>query len=104
MIKFKKRNGKIEEFIESKIITGVKKAGASDEEAELVAKEVSLKVAHKADINAEELSNIVVTSLRKANKAAAEKFVKFRDNKLEVKKQKITESYYSYYHQGVDSY
>ena len=89
MVKVKKRDGGFEEFIESKIVAGVKKAGATAEEAAQVAKEVSLKVANKAEVTAEELSNMVVTSLRKANKAVADEFVRFRDKKLKVKKKKI---------------
>jgi 2-phosphoglycerate kinase len=62
--------------------------GISAEEAAKVAKEVSLKVANKAEVTMEELSNIVVSSLRKVNKAVADEFVKFRDKKLKAKKKK----------------
>jgi len=89
MVKIKKRDGRIEELIESKIVTGVKKAGATVQEAAHVAKEVTEKVAHKGEVSAKELSTIVVTSLRKVNKKASEEFVKFRDNKLKTKKQKM---------------
>jgi transcriptional regulator NrdR family protein len=88
MVKIKKRNGRIEEFVESKIVTGVKKAGANAEEAARVAKEVAEKIAHRTEVTAEELSNMVVTSLRKFNKAAADEFEKFRDRKLKAKKKK----------------
>jgi transcriptional regulator NrdR family protein len=88
MVKVKKRDGGFEQFIESKIVAGVKKAGATAEEAAQVTKEVSLKVANKAEVTAEELSNMVVTSLRKVNKAVADEFEKFRDKKLKVKKKK----------------
>jgi len=86
MVKVKKRDGKIEEFVESKIVTGVKKAGASAGEAAHVAKEISEMVAHKVEVTAEELSNMVVTSLRKVNKAAADEFIKFRDKKIKAKR------------------
>ena len=88
LVKIKKRDGRFEEFVESKIVAGVKKAGATAEEAAHVVKEVSEKVTHKAEVTAEELSNMVVTSLRKVNKAAADKFVKHRDEKLKAKKKK----------------
>jgi len=88
MVKVKKRVGRIEEYVESKIIAGVKKAGATAEEATQVAKEVAEKVAHKGEVSAEELSTLVVTSLRKVNKKASEEFVKFRDDKLKAKKKK----------------
>jgi transcriptional regulator NrdR family protein len=88
MVKVKKRVGRIEEYVESKIVAGVKKAGATAEEATQVAKEVTEKVAHKTEVSAEELSTLVVTSLRKVNKKASEEFVKFRDNKLKAKKKK----------------
>jgi transcriptional regulator NrdR family protein len=86
--KIKKRDGRLEEFIESKIVAGVKKAGATAEEATHVAKEVSAKVANKVEVTAEELSNMVVASLKKVNKAAADEFVKYRDKKLKAKKEK----------------
>ncbi|MDQ1281040.1 MAG: hypothetical protein QG670_2304 [Thermoproteota archaeon] len=86
MVKVKKRDGRMEEFIESKIITGVKKAGATAEEATKVGKEVAEKVAQRGQVTATELSRLVVTSLRKVNSKAAEAFVKFRDNKLKTKK------------------
>jgi hypothetical protein len=53
MVKVKKRDGRIEEYIESKLVAGVKKAGATAEEAAHVAKEVAEKVAHKGDVAAE---------------------------------------------------
>lgn len=86
MVKIKKRDGRIEEYIESKIITGVKKAGATAEEATRVAKEVAEKVAQRGQVTAAELSRLVVTSLRKVNSRAAEEFVKFRESKLKAKK------------------
>jgi len=88
LVKVKKRDGRYEELVESKIVAGVKKAGATAEEAVKVAKEVSLKVANKAEVTAEELSNVVVSSLKKVNKAVADEFVKFRDKKLKAKKKK----------------
>ena len=92
MVKIKKRDGRIEEYVESKIVAGVKKAGATAEEAARVAKEVAKKIANKAEVTAEELSTMVVTSLRKINRKAAAEFVKFRDNKLRAKKQKTSAS------------
>lgn len=88
MVKVKKRDKRTEELVESKIVAGVKKAGATAEEAAHVAKEITEKIAHRGEVTAEELSTMVVTSLRKVNKKAAEEFVKFRDNKLKAKKKK----------------
>jgi len=82
MVKVKKRNGRYEEFIESKIVTAVQKAGASAEEAKHVANEVYKKVATKAEVTANDLSNMVIASLSKVNIAAAGNFAKFRDLKL----------------------
>ena len=88
MVDVKKRDGRIEKYIESKIVTGVKKAGATAKETEQVAKEVATKIANRTEIAASELSNIVVTSLKRINKKVSEEFVKFRDNKLKTKKHK----------------
>jgi len=41
-----------------------------------------------AVVPAEKLSNMVVTSLKKVNKAAAEAFVEFRNKKLKAKNKK----------------
>jgi transcriptional regulator NrdR family protein len=88
LVKIKKRDGSFEEFVESKIVAGVKRAGATAEEAAKVTKDVSAKVAKKAEVTAEELSNMVVASLKKVNKAVADEFVKFRDRKLKAKTKK----------------
>ena len=85
MVKVKKRIGKTEEYVESKIIAGCKKAGATAEEAVKVAKEASVKVGNMAVVDAEKLSDMVVESLRKVNKAAADAFHKFRREKYEKK-------------------
>ncbi|MGD0330469.1 MAG: ATP cone domain-containing protein [Nitrososphaeria archaeon] len=87
MVKVKKGDGKVEEFVESKIATGVKRAGATAEEAERVAKAVSWDLGYETEITAEELSNMVVGSLKKINKTAADGFVKYRDHKLRTKKE-----------------
>lgn len=81
MVRIKKR-ARVEEFVESKIAKGVRKAGATAEEAAQVAKEVAQKIARRAEVSAEELSDVVVASLKKINKSAADEFVRFRNKKL----------------------
>jgi transcriptional regulator NrdR family protein len=88
VVKIRKRDGSSEEYVESKIVAGVKRTGATAEEAAHVAKEVAEKLSHKTEVTAEALSDMVVTSLRKSNKAAADEFVEFRDRKLKAKKKK----------------
>ncbi len=85
MVDVKKRIGKTEEYLDSKIIAGCKEAGATIEESEKVAKEVSMKVEKMAVVDAQKLSDMVVESLRKVNKAAADAFHKFRAG-LAIKK------------------
>ena len=82
MVRVKKRSGRFEEYIESKIVTAVIKAGASVKEAEHVAKRVSRMVVPMREVTTDDLSNMVVASLRKVNRAAAGNFTKFRDIKL----------------------
>ena len=79
-----------------KLYAGIKKAGATVEEAVSVAKEVVEKAIRNTDkvfkipeITAAELSKMVVEELRKCNETAAEEYVKFRDNKLRNKGKKI---------------
>ena len=86
MVEVKKRDGSLEEFVESKIVAGVKKAGATAEQAGRVAKEVSEKGARKTEVAAEDNAEKVGTPPKKANKKAADEFVKFRDNKIKSKK------------------
>ncbi len=85
MVSVKKRIGRTEEYLESKIIAGVKKAGATAEEAANVVKEVGVKVEKMTVVEAEKLSDMVVESLRKVNKTAADAFLKFRREKYKKK-------------------
>ena len=88
MVRVRKRNRRFERFAKSKITAGVKKAGATTEQAAHVAKEVGTKVGRRAVVKAEELSVLVVRSLGKVNKAAAHEFVRYRNKKLRAKKRR----------------
>ena len=88
MVKVKKRDGKWEEYVESKVVAAAKASGATAKEAVQVAKEVTEKFGKKTEITAEELSEAVVKAIEKVNKAAAKEFVRFRDSKLKAKKKK----------------
>ncbi|UCH01908.1 MAG: hypothetical protein JSV20_08795 [Candidatus Bathyarchaeota archaeon] len=83
MVKVRKRNGKVEEFDEGKIVAGVKNAGATLNEADRVTKEVASKIVNRIEITADELTSIIVKSLTKINKVASEKFVKYREKKIQ---------------------
>ena len=85
MVSVKKRIGRTEEYLESKIIEGVKKAGATAEQAAEVVTDVGAKVEKMTVIEAERLSDMVVESLRKVNKAAADAFLRFRAQKYKKK-------------------
>jgi transcriptional regulator NrdR family protein len=86
LVRVRKRDGGVEEFVESKIRSGIREAGATAQEAERVTKDVVEKVAHRVEITSEELSEIVVRSTEKVNKKVAREFVRFRDAKLKAKK------------------
>jgi transcriptional regulator NrdR family protein len=88
MVDVRKRDGRTERFIESKIVSGVKKAGATAEEAEKVAKDIGIKVENMTVIPAERLSDMVVKSLRNINRKASDEFTKFRDKKLKAVKKR----------------
>jgi transcriptional regulator NrdR family protein len=85
LTKIKKSRGRLEDFDAAYISAAVAKAGAKVRESVQVAKEVSQQVAHKTEITAEELSETVVKSLRKVNNAAADQFVKYRDERRKAK-------------------
>lgn len=86
LTRVRRRDGKVVEFDPSNVSAGVAKAGASVREAVQVTKKVSRKIARRAEISAEELSEIVATELGKLNKPAAEEFVRYRKNKLKAGK------------------
>lgn len=88
MIGVEKRDGRLQKFMKSKIVRACKKAGATAKEATKVTTEVSKKVAKMAIVPAEKLSSMVMTSLKKVNKTAANAFVKFRNKKLRAKKRR----------------
>ena len=88
MVKVKKRDGKIEEYLESKVVTSIRRAGASDKEAARVAKQVSKMVAHRRVITSDDLADMVIASLIKVNKSAAGNYIKFRDIKILLSKWK----------------
>jgi len=81
MVKVKKKGGNLEEFMENKIVAGVKKAGVTAKEAVDVAREVSGKAVKKTVVTTEEIAKMVVDSLKKENKKVADAFVKFRKGK-----------------------
>ncbi|HXX72078.1 MAG TPA: nuclear transport factor 2 family protein [Candidatus Acidoferrales bacterium] len=86
MTRVRRRDGKAAEFDPANVSAGVAKAGASVREAVKVAKEVSLKVSRRREISAEELSGMVATELRKVNRAAAEEFVRYRNDKARARR------------------
>lgn len=81
MVRVKKRDGRIEEFMKSKIINGCKKAGATAKEGVKVAEEVALKVTKFTIVTTDEIAKFVVDSLEKVNKKAADAYKNFRKGK-----------------------
>ncbi len=77
MVSVKKRIGRTEEYIGAR--------GATAEEASEVVADVGFKVRDMAVVEADKLSDMVVESLRKVNKAAADAFLKFRAQKYKKK-------------------
>ena len=76
MAKVRKRSGKLQAFNKSKIIKACKKSGAGVKTAITVSEEVAKKIG-KGTIRAERLSKLVIASLRKVNKRAAQSFVAY---------------------------
>lgn len=81
MVKVKKRSGKVEEFMKSKIARGCQKAGATASEAARVAEEVARGVATMTVVSAERLAGMVVKSLNRVNKTAGRAFTGYRKKK-----------------------
>lgn len=85
MGKVRKRNGKLQAFNKNKIVRACKKAGASAKSALLVAEQVTKKVG-KGTIRAERLSKLVIATLRRTNKRAAQSFMAYVKKKYSKKR------------------
>ncbi len=88
MVKVKKRDGRIQDFVQSKIEASVEKAGATVEQAKQVTKIVVAEVANMVQVSSAKISVYVVAALRKINKKAADAYVAFRDRKLKQQEEK----------------
>jgi transcriptional regulator NrdR family protein len=88
MVKIKKRDGRIENFIQSKMESSIEKAGATVEQAKEVTKTVAAKIAEMVEVSTALLSDYVVAALRKINKKAAEAYVAYEKKKLALKAKK----------------
>jgi len=75
MVRVKKKDGNLEEFMENKIVVGVKKAGGTAKEAVDVARDVSGKIVKKTVVTTEEIAKMVADSLKRVNKKVADTFV-----------------------------
>jgi len=84
MVKVKKKDGSIEEFMKEKIIEGCKRAGTTAEQAMEVAEEVTKKVTKMATVTTDKIADLVLNSLDRINKMAADAYRKFR--KMKYKK------------------
>lgn len=82
MVKVKKKDGRTEEFMVSKIVSGCEKAGSNAEQALCVATEILKNVADKTIVTAKDLSDMVVKELSEVNEAAAEAFDEYRHAKV----------------------
>jgi transcriptional regulator NrdR family protein len=78
MTKVWKRNGKMQAFSKAKILKSCRKSGASAQQAKHVAEKVAAKVKSRRVVKAQDLSKIVISSLRGVNKRAAASFVKYK--------------------------
>lgn len=74
MVNVKKRDGSVEEFKLSNILTECEKVGSTPEQALCVAKELIIAVGERSEVSAEEISETVIKELEKVNKTAAEAY------------------------------
>ncbi|MDI6721047.1 MAG: ATP cone domain-containing protein [Candidatus Aenigmarchaeota archaeon] len=81
MTKIWKRNGKMQAFSKAKVFKSCRKSGASAQQAKHVSDKVAEKVKTKRVVKAQELSKIIINTLRKTNKRAAAGFVKYKKAK-----------------------
>ncbi|UCH38253.1 MAG: hypothetical protein JSV76_03620 [Candidatus Bathyarchaeota archaeon] len=80
-VKIVKRDGRIQTFNRGKMFTSIRKAGASQQEAELVATRVSKRLIQRDTVPSKELSSMVARSLSRVNTTASRQYVDRRNAK-----------------------
>ncbi len=81
MVEVKKRDGSTESFTEAKIRAACENAGSTTEQAACVVLDIVGKVGDVASVSAEELSEMVESSLRAVNEGAADTFRTYKKTK-----------------------
>jgi transcriptional regulator NrdR family protein len=85
-VKVKKKDGRIEEYTQAKIVEGVRKAGATEEQATRVARDVTDQIV--TVVTTTQLAKLVAASLKKVNPAAAAEYLRYRATKAKATKKK----------------
>lgn len=80
--KILKRDGQVQSYARVKMVTSIRNAGASQQEADLVANRVSKRLQQRETIPSTELSSMVARSLSQVNSTASQNYVEQRDKKV----------------------
>ena len=82
LVNILKRDGRIQTFNRVKMITSIRKAGATQKEADLVTNRVSNRLINRETVSSKELSSMVARSLSRVNSTASRGYINNRDRKL----------------------
>ena len=81
-----KRDGRIEQFNRRKMISSIRSAGATQQEARLITKRVSNRIVRQEPIPSREVSTMIARSLSHVNPTASRNYAVNRDRKLAYNK------------------
>jgi transcriptional regulator NrdR family protein len=81
-VKIIKRDGGVQPYSRVKMVSSIRKAGANQQEAELVANRVSKRLQKRESVPSKELSGMVARSLSNVNPKASKQYVNQRNQKL----------------------
>ncbi|UCG37135.1 MAG: hypothetical protein JSV64_02345, partial [Candidatus Bathyarchaeota archaeon] len=81
-VRILKRDGRVQRFSRVKMIKSIRKAGATQQEADLVTKRVSKRLGNRETVPSKEVSSMVARSLSRVNSTASRNYVNHRNQKL----------------------
>ncbi len=77
MVKVRKRDGRIEEFIPEKLVVSMIKAGAPPDVAREIARKIEERIKDKEEVHTNELREMVLKELKERNKEWYDNWIVF---------------------------
>ena len=79
-----KRDGSVQPFNRTKLTSSITKAGATQEQADLVTNRVASRLVPKTSVTTKTLSSMTTRSLSKVNTTASKSYTSYRDKKIQL--------------------